>query len=201
MNVVVNMKPIKVIKDPEAFQLLANETRKKMVTLLRVKEMTVSQLAQELNITPQAVYHHIKKLQKGDLVEVVREERQRHLIKSYYRATAECFVCTVGTPSMSTELAEEQANTVLNALGKLGFNLEYDEDDVSQLIEVQRVIDDCCVTEKYGDKIASLDDVDFNTKRIVQEYAEILSMTNNEFADRQTIKKKFRNLLVSLIKK
>jgi len=28
--------------------------------LLRVKEMTVGQLAAELNLTPQALYHHIK---------------------------------------------------------------------------------------------------------------------------------------------
>jgi DNA-binding transcriptional ArsR family regulator len=90
-------KAMKMITDPEAFQLLADETRRKMVFLLRVKDMTVSQIAAELNLTPQAVYHHIKKLQKADLVEVSREERLGHLIESYYRATAESFYLSMGS--------------------------------------------------------------------------------------------------------
>ena len=119
----VAVKPIKTIKDPEAFQLLGDETRRKIVFLLRVKEMTVSQIAAELNITPQAVYHHIKKLQKVDMVEVAREERIGHLIESYYRATAETFTCSFGKTPRSREFAREQVTTVLNAMKKLGFNL------------------------------------------------------------------------------
>jgi DNA-binding transcriptional ArsR family regulator len=90
------MKAFKVVTDPKAFQLLADGTRRKIVYLLRVKEMSVSQLAAELNLTPQAVYHHVKKLVKGGLVEVSREERCGHLIESYYRATAEMFSFSLG---------------------------------------------------------------------------------------------------------
>ena len=50
------MKPFMVVKEPEAFQLLADETRRKILYLLRVKEMTVSQLSSELGLTSQAVY-------------------------------------------------------------------------------------------------------------------------------------------------
>ncbi len=38
------MKPVKVIRDPDAFKLLADETRRRMVFLQRVEEMTVSQM-------------------------------------------------------------------------------------------------------------------------------------------------------------
>jgi len=38
------MKPVKAIKDPEAFKLLADEIRRRMVFLLRVKEMTASEV-------------------------------------------------------------------------------------------------------------------------------------------------------------
>jgi predicted transcriptional regulator len=63
------MKSLKIISDPEAFQLLGDETRRKIVFLLRVKEMTVSQISAELNVTPQAVYHHIKKLQTAEMID------------------------------------------------------------------------------------------------------------------------------------
>lgn len=196
------MKQIKVIKDPEAFQLLADETRRKIVFLLRVKEMTVSQIAAEFSITPQAVYHHIKKLKKGELVEVSREERVAHLIESYYRATAEVFFCSVGETSQSREFAQEQMTTILSALKRLGFNLEFDEDKISQLIDVEMELKKCYNSfGKFEDAIAELDDVDFLTKQTVQKYAEILSMADDEFVRKQEISKKFRDFLFSLIKK
>ncbi|MDH5439799.1 MAG: winged helix-turn-helix domain-containing protein, partial [Candidatus Bathyarchaeota archaeon] len=163
------MKPIKVINDPEAFQLLGDETRRKIIFLLRVKEMTVSQIAAELNITPQAVYHHIKKLRNGDMIEVAREERIDHLIESYYRATAETFYCSVGKTLRSTELAKEQMRSILNALKRLGFSLEYDENRISQLLDAQRRLKECCGFGKFEDAIADLEDVDFITKQTVQE--------------------------------
>jgi len=58
--------------------------------------MTVGQIASELDITPQAVYHHIRKLKKAKMIEVSREERVAHLIESYYRATAKAFICKFG---------------------------------------------------------------------------------------------------------
>jgi len=194
------MKPIKVINDPEAFQLLGDGTRRKIVFLLRVKEMTVSQIAAELNITPQAVYHHIKKLRKGDMIEVAREERIDHLIESYYRATAETFYCSVGKTPLAREIVEEQMRTILRALKRLGFNLGFDEHSISDLLDVQRRLKECCGFGKFEDAIADLEDVDFLSKQTVQEYAQILSMSDEEFTEQQKLKKKFRELLVSLLK-
>jgi len=196
------MKPIMVIRDPEAFELMADETRRKIIFLLRVKEMTVGQIAAELNLTPQAVYHHIKKLQKGQMIEVVREERVGHLIESYYKATAEAFSFSLGKTPAGAKLVREQVVTILSALKKLGFNLEYDESKVSQLIDLWTELEDCCKSSgKFEDAVAELDDVDFLTKQMVQEYAETLAMSDAEFTKQQKIRGKFRNSLLSLVKK
>ncbi len=195
------MKPVKAIRDPEAFKLLADATRRKIVFLLRVKEMTVSQTAAELNITPQAVYHHIKKLLKGGMVEVAREERIDHLIESYYRATAETFFCSIGKTPRSSKVAKEQVSTVLNALKKLGFNIEFDEQKISQLVDIQTELEECYDSGKFEDMISQLDEVDFLTKQMVQKYAETLSMADKDFTKEQELDKKFKNLLRSLVKK
>ncbi len=189
------------IKDPEAFQLLADDTRRKMVFLLRVKEMTVSQIADELNVTPQAVYHHIKRLLKGEMVEVAREERIGHLIESYYRTTAETFTFSIGKSSHSAKASKELINTVLNALRKVGFNVEYNKDIISQLVNVQADLEKCCQTGEFESKISELEDVDFPTKLTVTEWASILSMSDEQFAKDEELRRKFRNLLTSLIKK
>ena len=56
------MKAFKVIKDPDAIELLGDETRRRVIYLLRARELTISQMAEELGLTPPAIYHHIKKL-------------------------------------------------------------------------------------------------------------------------------------------
>ena len=199
------MKPTKTIKDPEAFQLLADETRRKMMFLLRVKEMTVSQIAKELGITPQAIYHHIKKLLNGGIVEVVREERLGHLIESYYMTTAETFNFSMGgTESkkpQSQKLVKEQEIATLNALKKLGFKIEFNGNKVSELVAVKNEMEECCSSAKFEDAIAEIEDLDFPTKLLVGEYAKIISISDKEFTKREEISRKQRDLLRSLVRK
>jgi DNA-binding transcriptional ArsR family regulator len=196
-----NMKHLKTINDPEAFKLMADETRRKIVFLLRAKEMTVSQIAQELNITPQTVYHHIKKLVEGNLAEVTREVRVDHLIESYYQATAEVFHFTVGKTSQGKEVLQEDTEVALKALTRIGFKLKYDQKVISDLVELMMQQKDCCGIEEYEDAVSKLDDIDFFTKQNVQEYAGILSMSDEESATRDELRKKFRELLRSLLVK
>lgn len=195
------MKPVKTIVNPEAFKVLADETRRKILFLLRAKEMTVSQIAQELNLTPQTVYHHIRKLVEGDMVEVAREVRIDHLIESYYQATAEVFHFTVGKTSHSKEALAEMTEAALKALGRIGFKLEYDKEAISELAELKMQLHDCCGVKEYEDAISKLDDVDLLTKEDVQEFAGILSMSPEELATQEKIEKEFRDLLRSFIAK
>lgn len=194
------MKPVKTITDPEAFKVLADGTRRKILFLLRAKEMAVSQIAEELNITPQTVYHHIKKLLEGEMVEVSREVRVDHLIESYYQATAEVFHFTMGKSTHSREMLEEIIETSLKALGRLGFELNYDKKAISELADLKMDMQDCCGAKAYEDDISKLDDIDLLTKQDVQEYAGILSMTSEDLETQEELRRKFRNSLRSLKK-
>jgi len=195
------MKAVKTISDPEAFKLFADETRRKMVFLLRAKEMTVSQIAEELNLTPQTVYHHIKKLVDGGMVEVTREVRVDHLIESYYQATAEAFHFTVGKTSHSAKALKEQIEAALNALKRVGFELQYDEEAVSRLAELRMEMDECCGSKEAEDALSKLNDVDPLTKMEAEEYAGLLSASTKELAKEDEIRNKFRDQLRSLVKK
>ena len=194
------MRYLKVITDPSAFQLLADDTRRKIVFLLRAKEMTVSQIAEHLGLTPQAVYHHIKKLVKANMVEVAREERVDHLIESYYRATAEVFHCNVGTAVKSKKAAKEHTMTVLNALKKLGFKLEYDDKKVDELVDLQAQWKDCYYDTMHEEEIAKMDDIDNLTKQMVSEYAGIVSRSEADHKRGEEIGNKIRKALVSMVK-
>jgi DNA-binding transcriptional ArsR family regulator len=192
------MKPVKTLTSPEAFQLIADETRRKIVFLLRVKEMTVSQIAADLNLTPQAVYHHIKRLLKGELVEVSREVRVDHIIESYYRATAEVFNLSFGNLKKSGKFAKEQIGTILKALNRLGFDIDLDQEKTAELIELHKKLATCCGSAKLEDEMAKMDDVDLVTKIDVQEYAELLAMSDEEFSRQHEDKRRVRELLKSM---
>jgi len=195
-----------VIRDPEAYALLADETRRKILYLLRVKEMTASQIAEELGVTSQAIYHHIRKLLKGKMIEVVKEERIGHIIESYYRATAEDFLLSTGKITAENlrdrELAKEQITAVLKALKKLGLNLEFDEKQISQLVDSRVGLEHGCIsgTEKYEDKIWNMDDLDLPMRIMAAEFVETILMSDEEFDEKQKARKKLRDLLRSLVK-
>jgi DNA-binding transcriptional ArsR family regulator len=168
--------------------------------------MTANQLAEELGITSQAVYHHIKRLLKGKLVEVVREERVGHLIESYYRATAEDFLLSQGTVSSKTlhdkKLMEEQITRVLNALNKLGFKLKFDDKKISQLADVRVEVDEPCrACGKFEDDIWNMEDLDLQMRMMAADFAGTLLMSDKEFAKQQETRAKVRTLLLSLVKK
>jgi DNA-binding transcriptional ArsR family regulator len=195
------VKAIKVVNDPEKFKLLADDTRRRIIFLLRAKEMTVAQIALNLEVTPQAIYHHIKKLLDAELVMVEREERVGHLIESYYRATAEAFMCSVGATPSGREFFEKQMKTTLESLVAIGFDLEFDEVDTEYLIDKQDELLKCCGEKEYESQISdTLDSLDSSTLALVKEYGKLLAMTDEEFSIQQRLNSEFRDSLKALQK-
>ena len=195
------MKAVKVISDPEACRLLADEKRRSIIYLLRAKEMTVSQIADELNLAPQNLYHHIKKMLEADLVEVTREVRVGSLIESYYRATAEVFQITVGQTSGSKELQTANIAAILASLKKIGFNITYNEEDIAKLSELTMKLDNNPVPKEYDAAISNLEDIDLLVKQGLQEYTVILSMSEEQLKRKNALKQEFQNTLRSLANK
>jgi DNA-binding transcriptional ArsR family regulator len=192
------MKAFKLITNPEAFQLLGDETRRRIIYLLRAKEMTVSQIAGELNLTPQAIYHHIRKLREAGMVEVAREERVDHFIETYYRASAEIFNLSHGEGS-SQRFAEEKAAESFKALSKIGLKVREDSTAAARLVELDKRMEEIGQESKWSEAIAGLPDVDFLVKQGVGHLAKLLTMSDKDFAEYLNLIKEERKLLRSLV--
>ncbi|MGQ0797508.1 MAG: ArsR/SmtB family transcription factor [Methanobacteriota archaeon] len=188
------MRTFKVIKDPEAFQLLADETRRRVLYLLRAKDMTVSQLAEQLDRTPQAIYHHIRKLKDAGMVEVAREERVDHFIETYYRAAAELFHLAHGEGG-ALEDHERHTKEALKALSKVGFTVEADDETVAKIVELERRMEKIGLKPEIVEKISELEDVDFPVKWGLDHYSKLLSMTDAEFDEVAKLSKELRKIL------
>ena len=202
------MKAFIVIRKPEAFQLLADETRRKILYLLRVKDMNVNQLADELGLTSQAVYHHIRKLLKGKMVEVTKEERVGHLIESYYRSTAEDFLLSTGKIKAKSvrdkAMVKEQITAVVKAYRKFGLDVKYDDNSISKLVDLWVGLqEDCgtCMNPELQDKIWSSDELSLLEKTMAAELSSILLMTDEEFGRNEKNRRELRTFLRSLSQK
>jgi DNA-binding transcriptional ArsR family regulator len=188
------MKAMKVITDPNAFQLLADETRRRMIYLLRVKDLTVSQIASELHLTPQAIYHQIRKLKDAGMIDIAREERVGHFIETYYQASAEVFHIAHGGEKAKKEF-EALVKEAIESLALLGMEVKCDPPMLVKIIKVQKEMKDCSDETSGLDWAEKVKDLDFFAQQHVQEYAGLLEMSDAEFVRYQAKYAELRELL------
>ena len=193
------MKPVKMITDPAAMELLGDDTRRRIIYLLRARELTISQIAEELRMTPQAIYHHIKKLLPAEMVEVTREERVDNFIETYYRATAEVFSLSWGTTGKNQAQAEQRMRDTLLSLDKLGIKARVEEDTVAQIIKTQGQIESFGNRQEIEEQVSKLDAVDFIGKQELASVATMISLSDKQFLDWLELQKELRRLLRGLL--
>lgn len=75
-EVKATLDQLKILSDPSRLQILA---------LLFDRDMSVSQIAQAMDITPATVHHHVSKLLEARLIKQTRTAVKGNLIEKYYR--------------------------------------------------------------------------------------------------------------------
>ena len=56
-----------------AFKALKDETRRKILSLLKEKDMTAGEIAEHFDISKPSISHHLDKLKQADLVSAVKK--------------------------------------------------------------------------------------------------------------------------------
>ncbi len=190
------MRTLKVFKDAKAFELAADPTRRRIIHLLRARELAVSQIADELKMTPQAIYHHVRKMLDAGLIEVAKEERVDHFIETYYRATAELFEFSYGETS-DQKYKEARTKEALQALTRIGLTSPIDEETIGKYARLAGKMNSAyalCGSE-LADKISQLEDLDHFAKQDAIEIATYICMNDKQFEELQTLQREARDLL------
>jgi DNA-binding transcriptional ArsR family regulator len=193
---VLALKAVKTIKDPEAFEILADQTRRNIIYLLKVKEMTVSQIASELGLTAQAIYHQIRRMRKVGIVEVSREERVGHFIETYYRSAAEMFHLSCGE-TKGKRVNQELVKNALDGLASVGMISKADNKSVKKIAALMEEMEECCGTGDWTDKIEDMDDAGFFVKQTMLEFASLITEDDKVFEESVRRKKALRKALKS----
>jgi len=190
------MRAFKVITDPKSFDVIGDKTRRRIIYILRARELSVSQIADQLQVTPQAIYHHIKKLLETGMVEVAKEERIGHFIETYYRATAEVFEFQYGERA-DQKSGEAEAKEAIRALERVGIVLKPDDDTISNYVKLVMKIESAGSNPEIEEKLAEMPDIGFFASQHARKLARTLSMTDKQFEENQTLEREARALLKS----
>ena len=193
------MRTFKFFTNPAAFEVLADDTRRRMIYLLRANEQTVSQLAVSLKKTPQAIYHQIKILLDNGFVEVAKEERVDHFIETYYRATAEVFEFSHGE-NPGREVAK-QLKEVPEALAKIGLKVNADEELLAKVAKLEGKISALGMRPELEEKVQQLEDVGLFTRQHAYRYAQMATMTDKQLDEMIAATRELRQLLAQSIAK
>lgn len=92
-----------VVEDPRQLRALANGFRARIVSLLRERAASTTELAAALETPKGTVGHHLKVLESAGLIRVVRTRKVRALTEKFYGRVAWLFVLK-GDDSMPEEL-------------------------------------------------------------------------------------------------
>lgn len=93
------------VRRPDQLKALGDETRSRIVVLLRDRAQSVSELAEKLKAPKGTVAHHVKVLEGAGLLKVVRTRRVRALTEKYYGRTARLFLYEGGSEDVRNIVA------------------------------------------------------------------------------------------------
>ncbi len=195
------LKPI----SEDAFRLLGDETRRKMVFLLRDSELTVKEISSRLGLTAQNIYHHVKKLQDAGLVRVVEERRSGHLIERFYTVTADTFIYN---EDRIEERGFQSSVDVLNGLNELGIGVEVSEENAVGLAQMHerrvRMLDapsvenDMCTYCSFSGYFMKFGPMNPILLGRILQYANLMNMADDEFEESLRLTRKLREFLLSI---
>ncbi|MEM3104075.1 MAG: metalloregulator ArsR/SmtB family transcription factor [Candidatus Bathyarchaeia archaeon] len=130
------MKEFLIIKDAEVAKLLADETRCKILSLLKIKEMSTNQLAKILDKPASSIDHHLKTLKAAGLIELTYERRRGNIIERFYRASARHYIVSYSLSERAASLFKDWDEKLSEDVALLMQNFGYSISNMSKLIKL-----------------------------------------------------------------
>ncbi len=135
-------KNLKVISNPEAIKVGMEKNREKILELLKINDMTISQISEALGRDQSTIYRHVRKLEEAGFVEICGERREHHIPERVYGRTADFYL--LAPDSMQADIPEnagvhwneENAEMTIRNLCNLGIDCEDLDGTVEKTVNV-----------------------------------------------------------------
>ncbi len=158
---------VKIVRDPEDIKVCIEKTRRKVLSLLSVKNMTISQLSEALGKDQSTLYRHMKKLRDAGFVEVVDERKEYHIPEKIYGRTAkELYLVpeetNIDEENLEIGLQKENVRRALKILDSMGHENDQSEELVEKCTQ--------CLF-KLDEKVSSVFEESDEMEEVVDPYA------------------------------
>lgn len=175
-------EPVRVIRDPDKIRICIETTRNKILSLLNVEDMTISQLSEALSKDQSTVYRHVKKLEKHDFVTVCGEKKEHHIPEKIYGRTADMFLMISQSNDIEDDYEDrwrkESMEKTLRILDKIGYENDCSDDLVDDINKF--FFQFGSKTADYFEKNEDIGEIDTFTLRIVEMLLLLLEVRNDE---------------------
>lgn len=172
---------IKILDDPEIIKVAIDPTRRKILELLRMNDLTVSQIVSILDKDQSTIYRHVEKLLKAGYIEQSGERKEHHIPEKIYARTARMFFMAPGVGALSGEEViiqhrKEMVNKLNRLMEKMNYKAGDDTPDASDdlFTEIDKI-----VSEKIKG-LGSNPELNFDTLRGLRTSIIIIEMHRNE---------------------
>jgi DNA-binding transcriptional ArsR family regulator len=137
------IKVVEIISNPEQIKVIMDKTRREILSVLKkgIKledeimsyELSVPQIAEVINATPQKIYHHIDVLEENGFIRIAKEERRKRSTVTFYERTALVFY--ILAKASGDEDVKDKCNSVDLFLNIFGVDASDEEkEEINQLL-------------------------------------------------------------------
>ena len=141
-----------VVSDPAQLRALSDDVRGRIITLLRERAASASELSGLLNMPKGTVGHHLKVLERAGLVHVVRTRRVRAVTEKYYGRVARLFLYKSG---------DERDDELVHGIGAMSLRIAAAEVAAAQEVAMHallRVRLDAAAVKRFNRRLDKLVD-------------------------------------------
>ncbi|ASJ08180.1 transcriptional regulator [Thermococcus siculi] len=175
------MREVLIITEPEKVRVLSEETRFKILQLLRMRPMTISELSEVIGKDRTTVYRHVKTLEKAGLVEELESQGNEKV----YSRSARIFLIKA-EPDESIEQFRQaylqvEAEKLVQILEKAGFKIK-NRTELARL--AKEVLDEIEIRSQPVLKRISQADIDLTEVELFHLLNMLVFMQSCELCER-----------------
>ena len=124
----MKQKDVVIVNDPKLIKVITESTRSKILSLLRINNLSISQLSELIGKDQSTIYRHIKKLESSGIVVPVGERKVHHIPEVVYGRVAKTYIIVPeiesDRPSTVVYYKRETIKNVMSILEAMGYSID-----------------------------------------------------------------------------
>ena len=172
---------IRILEDPETIKIAIDPTRRKILELLRLNNLTVAQVASTLGKDQSTIYRHVEKLVKADMIQQSGERKEHHIPEKVYSRTAKIFFLAPGIGALSKEdVLVKHRKEMYEKSARLLEKMGYSETEITEAASRELHTEIEAIVQSKIKELGSDSELDFNALWWLRTAITVIELQKNK---------------------